>query len=269
MRSPRFLYLSTVLLLFLCYPCAQAAEYTDHILAEGTPASAPKALWVDGHVLLAFYDADGLPMVWDPALPTAPHRVASQDPRIDRNSLLDLSGSADHVYLLWRPWVQRGEQAGEKRILFGLSRDGGKTFSAPLVLNTGGGAFHPRRLRQGGGGRLYLVWADERAKPDAIYFTRSGDHGRTWLSPELRVNAQAHGTGGAEPASLAYDPFMAVDGGKVWLGWSEIPPATPQAHRVRLRRSMDGGETWSTIGTVPVPEARIFNASLVRTSDGV
>jgi hypothetical protein len=248
----------------------------DTPLGEGTSASAPRALWLGDRFLLAFYDAQGFLSI-APAAPDSRVRRISPEGLPDVvNSLIDFSRQGDHLFLVWRPKIAQGDLRGHKLILFSASHDGGKSFSEPMRLNSEGGAFHPLPLARGENGALYLVWADERSRPDGIYFNRSTDFGRTWLRSELRMDrldtleeAKAKPKAGGKrfkPGAVAYDPFFAVEGRRLWLGWNEIGAEPPyHLNTLKLRTSDDGGESWSEAVELPSPGAKTFNPTLLVT----
>jgi len=201
----------------------------DTPLSQGTRASSPRVLWLDDHPLFGLYDADGFLVLAEPGSKAGSRRVSEHGRPGAVNSLIDLSRERDHVYLVWRPKIAQGEMQGQKHILFSVSADRGKNFSIPRRLNSAGGAFHPLPLAQGGDGRLYLLWADERSRPNGIYFNRSLDHGENWLEQELRmdglgdleqtqVKPQA-GPDRFKPGATTYDPFLLVQGQKLWVYW--------------------------------------------------
>jgi photosystem II stability/assembly factor-like uncharacterized protein len=259
----------------------QATAIDELRVADVSPASGPRVVWQGHHALLAFYDVQGILTILNPQFPDIRHKISSEGSPQVTNSLIDISCSHDDVYVIWRPWVAQGEHKGERIILFSESRDGGAKFSPPTAVSSGGGAFHPPPLVQGGTGQLYLVWAEERSRQEGIYFNRSLDGGGTWLKHEERVDlpdkpASDASVAAERPAintraaSFPYDPFIAAEGLRVWLGWAEAPTVGGTTHHVlKLRTSRDGGETWSGAKPIPVPEARVYNMTLLTTPDGL
>jgi hypothetical protein len=110
--------------------------------------------------------------------------------------------------------------------------------------------------------RLYAVWEDgnaapvppgqpDRPGPGRILFARSNDRGRSWVGPTILSEQPADGGGGYG----AYMPSLAVNkDGAVAVSWydrRDLPGADgPRAPfygpgcNVRLRLSLDGGDTW-------------------------
>ncbi len=273
-RNP-FMYLSGVVLLLLAM-AIQAGVLLKTPLSQGTRASSPRALWLDDHPLFGLYDTDGFLVLSEPGSEHGSRRVSTHGRPEVVNSLIDLSRERDYVYLVWRPKVAQGEMQGQKHIQFSVSADRGRTFSIPRRLNSAGGAFHPLPLAQGGDGRLYLLWSDERSRPNGIYFNRSLDHGENWLEHELRMDGLGDldksqvkpqmGPDRFKPGAAAYDPFLLVKGQKLWIGWSESGVEPPyHLNRLKLKISDDSGHSWSEPVLLPTPGAQVFNPTLIRT----
>jgi hypothetical protein len=260
---------------------AMGTVLTERLLADGSPDSGPRALWQGDHGLLAFYDAQGMLTILDPAVPDSLGTISPRGLPEVINSWIDLTRDTDRVYALWRPRPAKGQQSRGGRILFSASEDGGAHFSAPVPLSSATGASHPQPLVNGGEGWLYLVWPDDRLGPEGVYFNRSADHGRTWLQADRRIDRLAPSTEvDGEPAEMpeqtesavgtwVYEPFLAADGATVWLGWGEAPlQSSSDQGAVKLRISKDGGDNWSAARELPTPDTKVFNMSLLRTHDG-
>lgn len=102
------------------------------------------------------------------------------------------------------------------RLLLTTSQDGGKSWSAPVLIATihdVNGWFPPERYRNLSlpafacdpqTGQLYLTWSDKGMLDADILFTTSTDHGLTWSAP-IRVNDDVPGNGANQ-----FQPQMAV-----------------------------------------------------------
>jgi hypothetical protein len=229
-----------------------AEVLTQQSLMYSTPDEAPKTLYFDGKPGIAFYDPKGwLKLMWlDDKTPKAISLQAHPDVK---NSYIGFYTSDGKIYLIWRPKLASGDNMGDKHILFSASYDGGKTFTTPRQLDSGNGAFHPRRLGIGANGLLHVVWADERAGAYRIYMNRSTDFGKTWLKEDVRLN---------QGDKNAYEPFIEAFGKFVWVGWHD---PSGVGSTLKMRRSEDGGETWSEEMSIPVPETNILTPDMVKT----
>ena len=129
------------------------------------------------------------------------------------------------------------------------SRDGGRTWDAPLRLTTSRGVL--RASIAYAAGRLHLVWMDYRTGAWDTYYLRSTDRGTSW-EPEVRL-AQSTGIFGAER------PQIAAQGNDVhvtiWDDRGGNPPCTasitfPNCPDTFYVGSLDGGVTWGSLVNV-------------------
>jgi hypothetical protein len=120
--------------------------------------------------------------------------------------------------------------------------EGAVTFGKPvLVSGLDADAFQDKELIAvdvSGGrhdGNIYLVWTEFPLRgPSRILFSRSTDGGRTYSRPEQLSSGRE--VQGAMPA---------VGGrGELYVAWEDRSGATGGV--IRVRRSTDGGQTWST-----------------------
>jgi hypothetical protein len=124
------------------------------------------------------------------------------------------------------------------------SRDGGKTFTAPVRLNqragtvTVGGERGPK-VALGQDGSIHVVWLGHYQKGGGMWYTRSTDGGKTF-APER--NIQDGPTGGDSPTVIA-----AAAGG-VTVFWLDARTGkdenSPVAHPIFMARSRDNGATF-------------------------
>jgi hypothetical protein len=131
-----------------------------------------------------------------PAQPDEVHPHGESSPRL-------IAGSADQLALVWPNNIKvEGRKWPAAMLRFSRSDDGGRTWSPPITLNDDttqamvSHQFHGATLV--GDSNLAVAWLDERkavapiaagadghaqhaVEPDAqIYFTTSGDFGRSW-----------------------------------------------------------------------------------------
>ncbi len=114
-----------------------------------------------------------------------------------------------------------------------------------LAVDPGSGAFADR---------LYCVWSEsvgQRRESQRVILSRSCDRGGTWTDP---VILSEHTLDPLQPDYAAFMPCVAVNkDGAVAVSWYDRrgmlpvppPPGGPRGWNVRLRVSLDGGETWA------------------------
>jgi hypothetical protein len=168
---------------------------------------------------------------------------------------VDGAGTLHLIYL-------KGEPA-KADVYYVTSRDYGKTFSAPLRVNSepgsavAGGTIRGAQLALGGGGRVHVAWnGSSVAKPrgplnpeqpaDSPYngtpmlYTRLNDAG-TAFEPERNLMQHTFALDGG--GSVAAD-----ESGNVYVGWHGNTiggPAGEAGRRVWVARSNDSGKTFS------------------------
>ncbi len=240
---------------------AVADVMTDRVVTHSTPNNAPRALSYPGKNYFAYYDErNRLLMTADGK--GKPVVIADGNKRA-KNSYNGAFAMDDHLYFIWRPKLTaatpEGGRPGDKHLMFRASYDGGKTFSAPVRLDSGNGAFHPHPLLSDGEGNLYLTWLDERdgGKNYGVFLNISRDHGRHWLKHDIRMTGKdAH----------ALDPFMAVDHQNLWLGWTEFDPEKGTMI-LKIRTSQNGGRKWSEEKIIPTPEGQVISPRIMKVKE--
>jgi hypothetical protein len=261
-----------------------AERITDQELQPGLSYDAPQVAYVGGQPVVAFYnpgsvlhyralETDGEGTVLESR--GAPHFL---------NSFVALEAQGDHVYALWRPKVARaieGRSVGAKHIRFTASFDGGKHFLEPRRLNDDTGAFYPESFSYGAQGHLHVVWEDERRGRKGIYYNRSRDGGKTWLSHDLRMDnlsgpyrppKKAMKQDSPQPfpesaAGGAMDAFVIEHEGRVIVGWLESYPQNQNLLKIRV--SDDGGDEWCKVQVLPTGESYVFNPQIRRIKDAL
>lgn len=157
------------------------------------------------------------------------------------------------LYVFWRPKLAQAVEGigkgGDKLIYFRASYDG-KTFGKTHRLNQMGGAFLPR-VAGNGQGDLYAVWEDERDGKYDIYLNVSNDAGRSWKARDIRINP------GKPGISSAANPTLAVEGEKCWVAWNE-------GQSVKIRRSLDRGNTWGEVVVASREKDQVVGLTLVK-----
>lgn len=146
------------------------------------------------------------------------------------------------VFVLWQEIIFSGGSHGGD-ILFARSRDGGRSFAAPVnltksVAGEGKGRISRDRWHNGSldvaagdDGALYAAWT---AYEGPLWFTRSTDGGRTF-SPLLEV--------AGSNASPTRAPAIAPGrDGVVYLAWTV---GEDRSADIRVARSVDGGQSFA------------------------
>lgn len=193
----------------------------------------------DGTVVMSWIDSrEG-----DDKAATWVSRVVEGGTRAEPSTRLDgdtcvccrvaLRAGGDQVAALWRKVF-----AGDVRdMVLGLSRDGGRSFAAPLRVHDDGWKITGCPHRGGqvaldAKGTVYAAWYTEGTKGVPAMLFASAPGGRAFGRPQ-RVNP----AGGTIPDQIR----LAVnDGGAAVLVWED---ATAVRRRILLRASADGGRT--------------------------
>lgn len=156
------------------------------------------------------------------------------------------------VYVLWQEIIFSGGSHGGD-ILFARSRDGGRSFEAPLNLSSSQGGDGKGRLDRktwsngsldlavGADGMVYAVWTEYDG---ALWFARSHNGGASFtqarqLAGDMRQPARA--------------PALAVArDGTVFLAWTV---GEDRDADIRIVRSNDRGDVFASVATVGAPNS--------------
>lgn len=178
---------------------------------------------------------------------------------IDRNN--------ENIYVSWTEFDQYGSASSihKSRILFSKSTDLGMSWSSPIQLNLiEGDCIDDDDTTEGAvpavgpNGEIYVAWSG----PAGIRFNRSTDYGDTWLSEPIFIDDQ--------PTGWAYDvpgiyranglPITVCDisggphNGTIYVNWSDQRNGSDDTD-IWLKKSTDGGDTWSDLIRVNDDEA--------------
>ncbi|MCP3979746.1 MAG: hypothetical protein GY716_10530 [bacterium] len=134
-----------------------------------------------------------------------------------------------------------GTQSGG--LIVAKSTDGGKTFSSPLRINSGGDK--PYLTVDPVNGNVYVVWAESTAQGFTVFFSRSIDDGASFSAKVAISNMESEGNG-------AY-PIVGP-GGEIHVIWALSP-----TNELWYDRSLDQGLTWM------VDDVRIDEYTLPRS----
>lgn len=196
--------------------------------------------WVDQSrkdVYFQLYGSDGVTRLREAINVSRTPTIFSWLPR-----MVLTPGTPGSVYILWQEIVFSGGSHGGE-IFFARSRDGGRSFDAPLNLSNsepgdGKGRLTRRYwdngsldIAMGPRGTLYAAWTEYDG---ALWFSRSTNAGESFTEP-LRV-------AGEDTTQPARAPSLAADADDtVYLAWTvgENPRAD-----IHVARSNDGGRSF-------------------------
>lgn len=197
--------------------------------------------WVDQaskDILLQRFAADGRRRSSEAVNVSRSPRTFSWLPRVAL-----VPGAPEKLLVAWQEIIFSGGSHGGD-ILFALSNDAGRSFSAPLNLSRSVGGDGKGRISKevwhngsfdliaGPRGEIYVAWTEYEG---ALWFSRSADGGRSF-SPAARIGRR----GDSDPARA---PSLALGAqGEVYLAWTvgENPAAD-----IHLAKSIDGGRSFS------------------------
>lgn len=160
----------------------------------------------------------------------------------ERSPILQL-GRDNGIYIAYIKGSSNGD------IYFTRSADGGSTFMAPKrVTTTGNINSNFQRTSQfvlDTKDNIHMVWMENRVnnQPD-IWYSRSTDKGMTWLVPMSVVDADDSSKYMQDFCSIAVDSSdnLYVS----FLDFREEQRKATKYGELRLARSTDGGNTWSS-----------------------
>ena len=183
------------------------------------------------------------------------------------------------VYAVWEEATQRKGDAG---IYLSRSEDRGRTWSEPILVSrpdTDSHGAHAPRIAAASDGQIYLIWEQldprtvrlerqtEWPTDRMIYFTRSLDGGRTWLSRPIRLS-QLDPTSWQQRKSSAAQ--IVYDGrGHVYVAFIEGEGS--RVRRLVVFHSADSGATWAgptELGRTSPVKGRPEDALLTHDGDG-
>lgn len=170
-----------------------------------------------------------------------PDTVAGDEafPTLARN---ETTGTIYYSILSWN----------ESTIQVFRSTDDGITFGNPVTVDPGEGGFqsYPRIIVDNnpgpGNGFVYIGWRNFQTS-DNMRFARSTDGGSSWGSIQS-IAFQGNG------AYLSIGPDHAIY--YYWYDYADLP------HRIRVRKSVDLGQSFNPLVTVRDMQAATFNGDL-------
>lgn len=162
---------------------------------------------------------------------------------------------AGRLYAVWEEATEASRDAG---IYLSRSEDHGRTWSEPILVSqpdTDSLGAHVPRIAAVSDGQIYLIWEQLESRivsseghgswaiDRMIYFNRSLDGGRTWLSRPIRLSQP-------DPASRQRRQSVAAqiacdEHGHVYVAFAEYDGGRAAARRLMVFQSADSGATWA------------------------
>lgn len=190
------------------------------------------------------------------AFPSGSVRVPSASPEASSwvgaytSGQRSVAVAGDNVYVAWANLEPPPGQApeGRWRIYFARSTDGGRSFLPEVRIDDDPGmAKHHPTVAAGPGGRVYVVWQDDRADGATrgsgedfdVFLAASADGGATFSAP-VRVNDNT--AGHQTFPSVAVAP---ASPDTVFVAWEDRRAALV-TNDVYFARSADGGRTFGS-----------------------
>lgn len=139
-------------------------------------------------------------------------------------------------------FAQWWSHEGQKNLYFTTSLDGGNTFSPVQVVNNEHGVLPPFSLLTGKDGVLGMLYSDERLSLFEVFFNRSNNNGKTWGTPDVRLDPLPEG----QAHTFVLDPRM-VKTDTAWVAtwFDKIRLNGVEVHRIMVTTSNDEGKTWA------------------------
>lgn len=175
-------------------------------------------------------------------------------PRDDNGALEGFAGTVapdGTLYVIWAAdgWLQ-----------FAVSRDGGRSFSAPRnIIRTAPIMFQVQDVARSNGfpqiaidaqGRLFVTWSDYRNGDVDVFAASSSNGGRSW-EPGVRVNSDSLHDGADQFFQwMAVDP---ADGSVNVVFYDRRSDPRNRAINVVLARSTDHGRTFTNYAWTAAP----------------
>lgn len=166
----------------------------------------------------------------------------------------DTIRTGNNVYVAWGD----NPSGNNAKTLYRRSINGGDTFSSDIDLSPAAGdSFKPAIATSGH--KVYVVWRFETSLTSKhVRFRRSLNDGSTF---DTGVNLSNN------PASDEFPPAVAATGNqKVYVAWDDVLSGKDQ---VRFRRSLNGGDTFSSAVNLSNSAADTVASSIAAAGDNV
>lgn len=165
----------------------------------------------------------------------------------------------NNIYVFWTQFDTYASSSStcKTQLMFAKSTDQAQTWSTPLKVNQIDGNCEDGDLTVEGAvpaigpnGEIYTSWGS----PNGIVFNKSTDQGNTWLNNEVLVDSMPGGWDFAIPGLDRANgmPITKCDrsggayNGTIYINWSDQRNGSNDTD-IWLKKSTDGGNTWSNI----------------------
>ena len=225
-------------------------------ISTGALATRPAVAEIDGKPALLFAAKDG----------RVTFHIGEKRQQIDGSarvqggSRFQLRTQDHNVHATW--W---SHESG-KNLYFTTTADRGLSFSPVVAVNDDHGVLPPYSLIQGPAGVVGITYSDERLPNYQVYFNRSLNYGRTWATPDQRLDAPPPGG-----RSSAVQEPQSIEAGSVWLSaWTDSVQTAGQAsYRIVSRRSLDHGVTWTQPDVLYSADHNISSLMVKSSGNGI
>lgn len=214
-------------------------------------SNPPSGNWIDRIVCQRSTD-EGL--TWNDGTYMGLNGTKAQD-----KEWVDIDRNKNILYVTWTQFDNYGSTnpLDSSSILFSKSTDQGLSWSPALRINeVSGDCIDSDNTTEGAvpavgpNGEIYVAWAG----PEGIVFDRSTDEGSTWLSQDIPVDPMPTGWDYSIPGLYRCNglPVTKCDlsggpnHGDIYVFWSDQRNG-PNDTDLFLKRSSDGGNTWSNL----------------------
>jgi hypothetical protein len=201
---------------------------------------------------------DGIGTVKVDAEPTGTTTIDTYSPK-GVVAKADAAGGNDWVAIIWSE-IAGSSVAPERDVYLAYSKNGGTTFTTPVLVNSGTGDNKGElpQIASDGTGVVYVVWRDKRVADRAqVYFSKIDLNATTpALSTPLRLQRNQAG-------ASAEDIAIAAAGNNIYVAWTDLRAAAKQ---VRVAVSNNQGTSWSQVsgqtdGVLLHPDSLLADAS--------
>ena len=234
------LWISLVLMVLMSGCAVGSLDPATRILAQvddittGSLQTRPSIVELDGKPALLYSTKDGR-VTFQVG---EKRQLMDETARVRGGNHYQLHVQDQNLQALW--W---SHQDG-KNVYFTSSVDEGQHFAPVSMVNDDHGILPPYTLTRAPQGVVGVTYHDERLTGYQTYFNRSTDNGRTWATPDQRLDtAPAKGR-----TSDVHEP-QSVESGSVWVSaWTDVvyPEGGGIGYRIVSRHSEDAGLSWSS-----------------------
>jgi hypothetical protein len=162
----------------------------------------------------------------------------------------NIAANGDTIHVVWYDM-----RDGNDEIYYKRSLDGGTTWGSDIRLtNDSSNSWFPS-IATTPGGRVHVVWQDDRNGNPEIYYLLSTDGGTTWRR-EVRLTRDSKASGA---------PVVGVSGSDVHVVWDDERYGEGE---ILYKRSTNGGLNWRRDIRLTYDSASSYNPTIAVTPTG-